>query len=284
MYAYMYVYIFIYIHIYIFHIHTYIYIYVYIYIHIYMFIHYDTYLGAGHGQLATPSGLRALIRNAGKVPVQRRTDYTVYKTFSTDGDVSSTDSMEVDLLDGIDPIETFGSYQSLIKKDDNRFKNIFSSRKNGAVRTYHSMRNINNYTNINNSNDNMHGHNDHSNKSNSNNVLYDNKNERKLNKFKIDRNEKIVPQRRLISSISRSTNHLDSDPYSQPPSEFKLIRNPENLKTEKDVKIITYSSSYTIVPTYECFNVCTYCNFRYICKYIYICICICIHTGIIFCK
>lgn len=27
-------------------------------------------------------------------------------------------------------------------------------------------------------------------------------------------------------------------------------------------KIITYSPAYTIVPTYECFNRCTYCNFR----------------------
>ncbi len=27
-------------------------------------------------------------------------------------------------------------------------------------------------------------------------------------------------------------------------------------------KIITFSPSYTIVPTYECFNRCTYCNFR----------------------
>jgi FO synthase subunit 1 len=26
--------------------------------------------------------------------------------------------------------------------------------------------------------------------------------------------------------------------------------------------IITYSPAYTIVPTYECFNLCTYCNFR----------------------
>ena len=28
-------------------------------------------------------------------------------------------------------------------------------------------------------------------------------------------------------------------------------------------KVITYSSAYTLVPTYECFNRCTYCNFRY---------------------
>jgi len=26
--------------------------------------------------------------------------------------------------------------------------------------------------------------------------------------------------------------------------------------------IVTYSPAYTIVPTYECFNLCTYCNFR----------------------
>ena len=28
------------------------------------------------------------------------------------------------------------------------------------------------------------------------------------------------------------------------------------------VTVITYSSSYTIVPTYECYNSCSYCNFR----------------------
>lgn len=29
-----------------------------------------------------------------------------------------------------------------------------------------------------------------------------------------------------------------------------------------DSRIVTYSPAYTIVPTYECFNRCTYCNFR----------------------
>ena len=27
-------------------------------------------------------------------------------------------------------------------------------------------------------------------------------------------------------------------------------------------RLVTYSSAYTIVPTYECFNRCSYCNFR----------------------
>ena len=29
-----------------------------------------------------------------------------------------------------------------------------------------------------------------------------------------------------------------------------------------DQKIITYSPAFTLVPTYECFNFCSYCNFR----------------------
>lgn len=27
-------------------------------------------------------------------------------------------------------------------------------------------------------------------------------------------------------------------------------------------RLVTYSPAYTLVPTYECFNRCTYCNFR----------------------
>jgi 2-iminoacetate synthase ThiH len=29
-----------------------------------------------------------------------------------------------------------------------------------------------------------------------------------------------------------------------------------------DMKVVTYSPSHTVVPTYECFNKCSYCNFR----------------------
>jgi hypothetical protein len=47
----------------------------------------------------------------------------------------------------------------------------------------------------------------------------------------------------------------------------KLDNNNDNdmcsmMVTAEDSRIVTYSSSYTIVPTYECFNLCTYCNFR----------------------
>ncbi len=31
---------------------------------------------------------------------------------------------------------------------------------------------------------------------------------------------------------------------------------------ESDLSVVTYSPAFTLVPTYECFNRCTYCNFR----------------------
>ncbi|MFM7545861.1 MAG: radical SAM protein, partial [Synechococcales cyanobacterium] len=34
------------------------------------------------------------------------------------------------------------------------------------------------------------------------------------------------------------------------------------LGLDSSQSLITYSPAYTLVPTYECFNRCTYCNFR----------------------
>ncbi|NEO33939.1 MAG: 7,8-didemethyl-8-hydroxy-5-deazariboflavin synthase subunit CofG [Symploca sp. SIO3C6] len=36
-----------------------------------------------------------------------------------------------------------------------------------------------------------------------------------------------------------------------------------NLRLVADYRQVTYSPAYTLVPTYECFNRCTYCNFRH---------------------
>lgn len=41
----------------------------------------------------------------------------------------------------------------------------------------------------------------------------------------------------------------------------KSLHGHEDVSS-KDDKIVTYSPAYTIVPTYECFNLCSYCNFR----------------------
>mmetsp|Transcript_28509 Transcript_28509/g.37293 ORF Transcript_28509/g.37293 Transcript_28509/m.37293 type:complete len:776 (+) Transcript_28509:110-2437(+) len=44
----------------------------------------------------------------------------------------------------------------------------------------------------------------------------------------------------------------------RPFSTFTSNKTQSNAESKR----VTFSSSYTLVPTYECFNVCTYCNFR----------------------
>ncbi len=76
----------------------------------------STSAGARHGQLLTPATLRALIRDAGRVPVQRSTDYRPIQVFGPD---AANDPIEP--LDGIEePDAVFGSYEMLTH--DERFR------------------------------------------------------------------------------------------------------------------------------------------------------------------
>ena len=75
----------------------------------------STAAGARHGQLMTPATLRRVIRDAGRVPVERNTTYGVIREF---GDSSDQDRAEP--LDTVqDPDEVFGSYDALTQ--DSRF-------------------------------------------------------------------------------------------------------------------------------------------------------------------
>jgi FO synthase subunit 2 len=75
----------------------------------------STAAGARHGQLMTPATLRRVIRDAGRVPVERNTVYDVIREF---GDTSDQDRAEP--LDAIqDPDRVFGSYDALTR--DPRF-------------------------------------------------------------------------------------------------------------------------------------------------------------------
>jgi FO synthase subunit 2 len=75
----------------------------------------STAAGASHGQLMTPATLRRVIRDAGRVPVERSTTYAAIREF---GDTSDQDPAEP--LDAIgDPDEVFGSYDELTR--DPRF-------------------------------------------------------------------------------------------------------------------------------------------------------------------
>lgn len=75
----------------------------------------STAAGAGHGQLIRPREIRHLVREIGRTPAQRTTKYKIIKTFNSDE--------EEDMLDKVEDVNRFGSYQELIKLDRYRYKN-----------------------------------------------------------------------------------------------------------------------------------------------------------------
>ena len=76
----------------------------------------STSAGAQYGQLLQPRELRRLIRDAGRVPAQRRTNYELVKTFGSEDDVS-------DALDSVKNADSeFGSYAKLTTSGEFRFK------------------------------------------------------------------------------------------------------------------------------------------------------------------
>jgi 7,8-didemethyl-8-hydroxy-5-deazariboflavin synthase CofH subunit len=76
----------------------------------------STSAGAQHGQLTRPSTLRGIIRDAGRLPVERSTLYGTVRAFSAD---PAEDGEE--LLDAVqDPDAVFGSYSTLAS--DPRFR------------------------------------------------------------------------------------------------------------------------------------------------------------------
>ena len=76
----------------------------------------STAAGAQYGQLMKPKYLHSIIREAGRVPAQRTTLYTLIKVFGPEPRESESS------LDKADPSE-FGSYHELIKLDKFRYRN-----------------------------------------------------------------------------------------------------------------------------------------------------------------
>jgi FO synthase subunit 2 len=75
----------------------------------------STSAGAAYGQLIPPRELRRLIRDAGRTPAQRRTNYQLLKVYSEE-------DVEVSELDQITDADTrFGSYRKLAGSDRFRF-------------------------------------------------------------------------------------------------------------------------------------------------------------------
>jgi 7,8-didemethyl-8-hydroxy-5-deazariboflavin synthase CofH subunit len=85
----------------------------------------STSAGAQYGQLVRPAEFRQLIRDAGRVPAERHTTYTLKRVFANPAEDP------VDPLDQVDdrPEERFGSYFQLIKMDDFRFQHPHLAKK-----------------------------------------------------------------------------------------------------------------------------------------------------------
>jgi 7,8-didemethyl-8-hydroxy-5-deazariboflavin synthase CofH subunit len=78
----------------------------------------STAAGAGHGQFVAPADLRRVIREAGRVPVQRDTRYRALRVF---GPEATPD--EDTALDRVsDPDATFGTYGTLVRDARFRFR------------------------------------------------------------------------------------------------------------------------------------------------------------------
>jgi FO synthase subunit 2 len=77
----------------------------------------STSAGSAYGQLVPPRELRRIIREAGRVPVQRTSSYGIVRKFAHSGDD------EVGPLDAVkDADARFGSYRRLAMADDFRFQ------------------------------------------------------------------------------------------------------------------------------------------------------------------
>lgn len=76
----------------------------------------STSAGSNHGQLIRPKEIRRLVREIGRVPAERNTNYKILKKFDTSDEFD-------DELDKISDPSKFGSYAELIKINKFKYKN-----------------------------------------------------------------------------------------------------------------------------------------------------------------
>ena len=76
----------------------------------------STSAGSEHGQLLRPKEIKRIVREIGRIPAERNTNYKILKRFD-----NTNDSEEK--LDKIEDTSKFGSYVELIKIDKYKYKN-----------------------------------------------------------------------------------------------------------------------------------------------------------------
>ncbi len=77
----------------------------------------STAAGSQSGQLVTPQTFRKVIREAGRVPAERDTTYTIRRRFNGNEEVHDP----LDELEG-DPALRFGTYQQMVKMEAHRYR------------------------------------------------------------------------------------------------------------------------------------------------------------------
>ena len=76
----------------------------------------STSAGAQNGQLIKPKTIRRLVREIGRIPAERNTNYKILRKFPNEPETSND-------LDDLTDESRFGSYFELIKINKFRFQN-----------------------------------------------------------------------------------------------------------------------------------------------------------------
>lgn len=76
----------------------------------------STSAGSEHGQLLKPKEIRRMIKEIGRIPAERNTNYKILKKFDTEEEVDEK-------LDRVSDASQFGSYVELIKINEFKYKN-----------------------------------------------------------------------------------------------------------------------------------------------------------------
>ena len=76
----------------------------------------STSAGSEHGQLIRPKEIKRMVKEIGRIPAERNTEYKILKKFDKDDDIESE-------LDKVSDTSQFGSYVELIKINKYNYKN-----------------------------------------------------------------------------------------------------------------------------------------------------------------
>lgn len=241
--------------------------------------------GAGHGQFTNPKKLRSIIHAANRVAVQRNTDYSLKSLFSNHEE-NLTENEKIPLDNEKDFSEIFGSFEKLTKSDTNRYKDYHIQRnRNSSRKLEESLPATRSYSTSSSSpslsssfsstlypSTSLSSSSSASSSSSSSTLRFSSSHSSSpltsRSSSSIDSRTNSISTRRSLfhTSTSKSSSFSSTSTSHSPPFPLPSVFNPPvssfiSSPLPSATKI-TYSSSFTIVPTYECFNLCSYCNFR----------------------